>query len=388
MRRGHRGSHFRGARLMRVAVVHDWLTGMRGGEQVLESLLDLHPAAEIFTLVHTPGSVSARIESHPIHVPAAGRLPAAARYYRYALPLLPAIVERFDLSGFDLVVSSSHCVAKGVRVPQGVPHLCYCHTPMRYVWDQFDAYFGTGRCSLHLRTAMRLAAPHLRRWDRRSAARVTAFVANSEHVRQRILRCYGRNAEVVHPPVRIERFRPAPTRDDFYLALGALVPYKRVDLLVEAFNRLGRRLLIVGEGGERARLQAAAGPGIEFLGRASDECVESLLPRARALVHAGVEDFGITLVEAQAAGTPVVAHAAGGALETVVSPGEGREPTGILFHGTDADAVAAAVLELDRHQFRPDALRAQASRFAANRFLVRMRDVTARLLADGAKICA
>jgi len=370
---------------MRVAVVHDWLTGMRGGERVLDALLVLFPGAELFTLVHVPGSVSPRIEDRPIHVPVLGRTRLAARYYRYGLPLLPALVEGFDLNGFDLVISSSHCVAKGARPPPGVPHLCYCHTPMRYVWDQFDAYFGAGRAPRPVRVAMRLVSPRLRRWDRDTAGRVTAFVANSRHVQDRIRRYYDRDAEVVNPPVDVGRFRPSDRRGDFYIHLGALVPYKRTDLVVEAFNRLGHRLLVVGEGGERARLEARAGTNILFTGRVPDEEVADLLGRARAMVHAGVEDFGIAFVEAQAAGTPVVALAAGGALETVVasqSRGDGIRPTGVLFHGQTPEAVAEAVVEFEARTFEPEALQANARRFSPDFFFEGMRRAVARVLQD------
>lgn len=390
---------------MRVALVHDWLTGMRGGEHVLDGLLDLFPDAEIFTLVHVPGSVSARIEARPIHVPALGRLGVVGRYYRYGLPLMPALVERFDLRGFDLVLSSSHCVAKGVRPPPGVPHLCYCHTPMRYVWDQYDAYFGPGRASAPVRAAMRVAAPRLRAWDRDSSDRVTRFVANSAHVRDRIRSYYGRDADVVHPPVDIDRFRHAANHDDFYVCLGALVPYKRVDLVIDAFNRLGRPLLVVGEGGERERLEAMAAPNVTFTGRVSDDRVTDLLARSRAAVHAGVEDFGIVLVEAQAAGTPVLAYAAGGALETVVTdripgpddPGDpggngarptmagsggNGAPTGVLFDRQTPESLAEGVLRLESLDFAPDTLAANARRFSRERFLAGMRRAVDRVLED------
>lgn len=368
---------------MRVALVHDWLTGMRGGESVLESVLDLFPGAEIFTLVYVPGSVSPWIEARPIHVPAIGRLRIAGRYYHYGLPLMPALVERLDLRGFDLVISISHCIAKGVRPPPGVPHLCYCNTPMRYVWDQYDAYFGPGRAPVPVRAAMALAAPWLRAWDRNSSRRVTGFVANSRHVQDRIRRFYDRDAEVVHPPVDVGRFHPADEREDFYVCLGALVPYKRVDLAVDAFNRLGRRLLVVGDGGERKRLQARAGPTIEFTGRISDERVTELLGRARGLVHAGVEDFGITLVEAQASGAPVVAYAEGGALETVVTERETPNETchtGVLFERQTPESLAEAILRLESRSFAPDALLASADRFSTERFLEGMRRSVDRVL--------
>ncbi len=369
--------------MMRVAIVHDWLTGMRGGERVLDALLVLFPEAELFTLVHVPGSVSPRIEDRPIHVPALGRTRLAARFYRHGLPLLPALVEGFDLSGFDLVISSSHCVAKGARPPPGVPHLCYCHTPMRYVWDQFDSYFGVGRAAAPVRAAMRLVAPRLRRWDRKSAGAVTAFVANSFHVRDRIRRYYDREAEVVYPPVNLEGFRPGDQREDFYIHLGALVPYKRADLVVEAFNRIGRRLVIVGEGQERTHLEARASPNIHFTGRISDSEVADLLGRARAIVHAGVEDFGIAFVEAQAAGAPVVALAAGGALETVRTSrtaGDGVLPTGVLFDRQTPEAVAGAVLELEGSSFEPEALQANARRFSPDSFFEGIRTAVAQVL--------
>ena len=245
---------------MRVAIVHDWLTGMRGGERVLDALLDLFPDAEIFTLVHVRGSVSERIESRPIHTTFLQSLPLVGRHYRRLLPLFPRAVASLDVRGFDLVLSSSHCVAKGVPVPPGVSHVCYSHTPMRYVWDQQAAYFGRGRAGLAVRLAMTVAAPRLRAWDVRTAASVDRFVANSRYVRDRIRMYYHRDAAVVHPPVQLERFAPGPVREDFYLALGSPAPYKRMDIAVEAFRRLDRPLLVVGEGVTHALAGAASGP--------------------------------------------------------------------------------------------------------------------------------
>jgi glycosyltransferase involved in cell wall biosynthesis len=371
----------------RVALVHDWLTGMRGGEIVLEWLLRLHADAEIFTLFHVPGSVSPMIESRPIHTSFVQRIPYVGSRYRSLLPLFPRAIEGFDLRDFDLVLSSSHCVAKGARVRAGAQHLCYCHTPMRYVWDQFDAYFGPGSASWPVRAAMRVLAPQLRRWDVASAAGVHRFVANSTHVAERIRRCYGREAVVVHPPVSLERFRADLDREDYYLMLGAPAPYKRVDIAVAACARLGRRLVIAGH----ARLPdpaPVAPPGgasgdVEVLGWLSPDEAAELLGRARALLMPGVEDFGITAVEALASGTPVIALGSGGALDTVVSVGADTPPapTGVFFDEPTPKALADAILRFEAASFDRAALARSAEDFRPERFLERMRAVERELLA-------
>ena len=387
-----------GAESIRVALVHDWLTGMRGGERVLEELLELFPRAEIFTLIHRPETISSQIESRTIHTSFVDDLPFAHGPYRYFLPLFPRAVEFFDLEGFDLVISSSHCVAKGARPPSGVPHLCYCHTPMRYVWDQYQEYFGPGRASPLVRAAVAAIAPRLRRWDVASADRVDRFIANSACVGDRIRRHYGRTAVVVYPPVDVERFRPAPTREDFYLVLGALVPYKRVDLAVEAFNRLGRRLVIAGEGSELPRLAKVAGPRISFLGRVTDAEVVDLLSRCRAFLLPGEEDFGITAVEAQAAGAPVIAYGKGGALETVVGVEENGgvpfrsgedavqnrlQPTGVFFHEQSPEGLMDAIERFESQDFSLEALQASAARFGSQRFKQEMRGQVREVLGHG-----
>ncbi|HET9984418.1 MAG TPA: glycosyltransferase [Longimicrobiales bacterium] len=349
---------------MRVAIVHDWLTGMRGGERVLEAMLDLFPDAEIFALLHVPGSVSPRIEARPIHTSPLQRATFVRRRYRRWLPLFPLAVEALDPRGFDLVLSSSHCVAKAVR-PRGAPHLCYCHTPMRYAWDQLDAYLPPGAAGRLARTLAVPAAAALRRWDAATVGRVDAFVANSAHVRGRIRRCWGRDAAVVHPPVAVERFRRPRAPEDFYLVLGALVPYKRVELAIRAAALAGRRLVVAGDGPELPRLRALAGPGVTFLGRVSDDDVADLYARCRAFLFPGVEDFGIAAVEAQAAGAPVVARAAGGALETVAAA---PEPTGVFFAEPSPEARAAAMRRLEAAPPREAACRASAERFATPRF--------------------
>lgn len=361
---------------MRVALVHDWLTGTRGGERVLEALIELLPDADLFTLLYVPGSVSPRISERVRATSFIQRLPGAARHFRKLLPLFPHAIERLDLRGYDLVVSSSHCVAKGVH-PRGAVHVCYCHTPMRYIWDQYDAYVGAPGMGI-LRAAGRPLAAHLRAWDRRTAVRVDRFVANSAHVRGRIRHAYARDARVVHPPVDVSRFRPAAERDDTYVCAGALVPYKRVDLAIAAFNESGRPLLVVGDGPGYRRLRALARGNITFTGRVTDGALSAILGRARALVMPMVEDFGIIGVEAQAAGTPVIALRAGGACETVVPfdrplPASGDstdagQATGVFFDAQTPAALNAAVDIRERLTFQVPVLRAQAARFAPDVF--------------------
>lgn len=371
---------------MRVALVHDWLTGMRGGERCLEVFGEFYPQADLYTLLHLPGTVSPVIERRRIVTSFVQRLPGAARRYRYYLPLFPAAIERFDLRGYDLVLSSSHCVAKGVLAPGGL-HVCYCFTPMRYVWDMYGEYFGRS-AGLLMRGLMPPVAAALRRWDRRTSGRVDQFVAISRFVADRIRRCYGRPAEVIYPPVDVQRFRLAEEEpEDFYLVVSALAPYKRVDLAVAAASRLGRRLLIVGSGPEEAKLRALAGRTVEFLGWRDDDEVADLYRRCRALLFPGLEDFGIVPLEAMAAGRPVIAFGAGGALETVVPP-DGEEPaTGVFFPEQTVEALVQAIrrFETGAHRFQPKALRARAEQFDRPRFKERMATYLEGRLAEAAR---
>ena len=372
---------------MRVALIHDWLTGMRGGERCLEVFCELFPDADLFTLLHVPGSVSPVIERHRIVTSFVQRLPWAARRYRYYLPLFPAAVEAFDLRGYDLVLSSSHCVAKGARPAAGGTHVSYCLTPMRYVWDLYDDYFGD-RASPLVRAAMPPIAARLRRWDRRSSARVGRFVAISRHVAARIARCYDRTADVVYPPVDVARFGVAgDDAGEFYLVVSALVPYKRIDLAIEAMRRLGLRLLVVGSGPEERRLRKLAGPDVEFLGWRPDAEVAELYRRCRAVLFPGCEDFGIVPLEAMAAGRPVIAFAAGGALETVVAPGGADPPTGLFFETQTVDALVEAIrrLESGAVAFAPKALRARAEDFDRPRFKERVAALIGTSLAGSAR---
>jgi glycosyltransferase involved in cell wall biosynthesis len=350
---------------VKVALVHDWLTGLRGGERVLEQLCLLYPDADIFTLVYAPGSCGQIIERHRIFTSFLDRLPK--RGYRHYLPLFPLAIESFDLSAYDLVVSTSHAVAKGCRPASRAVHVAYIHTPMRYVWDQFDSYFGPGRAGLVTRLAARAVAPMLRRWDVRSTGRAHALIANSRFVADRIRRYWRREADaVVYPPVDTARFVPAaegPSPDDYALIVSALVPYKRLELAVSAFSRLKRPLWIVGDGPERGRLSGAAGPSIRFLGSVGEAELPRLYSGARFFVLPGEEDFGIAAVEAQAAGRPVLALGRGGALETVL---EGE--TGVFFGAPTVASLLEGVEAIDRLETDPLRIHEHARRFDAARF--------------------
>jgi glycosyltransferase involved in cell wall biosynthesis len=360
----------------RVTLVHDWLTGMRGGEKCLEVVCRRWPQARLYTLLHRRGSVSQPIEALRPHTSLLQYLPAAWRYYRYLLPLMPAAATAWRLPPCDLVVSFSHCVAKSVRPlwtggeEKRTPHVCYCFTPMRYAWHMREAYFEREGLGPKGRLIQRLLT-WLRDWDRHTAAHVSHFVAISETVRQRIRECYGRDSTVIYPPVDTDFYCPTnPGRHDYYLVVSAFAPYKRLDLAIEACNRLKRPLHIIGTGQDEARLRALAGPHIHFLGWQPDEVIRAHLRSARALLFPGEEDFGIVPLEAQACGTPVIAFGRGGATETVIPPGSRREPTGLWFSEQTADSLAEAIVELEKHadDFSPQAARRQALRFNRQRF--------------------
>ena len=357
-------------RPLKVAIVHDWLTGMRGGEKVLQLICRLVPQADVFTLIHTPGVCGAAIESRRIRTSLLNALPGVQRYYRNLLPLMPAAIEAMDVGKYDLVISSSHCVAKGIggRRPDQL-HLCYCYTPMRYIWDVADDY--EQRMGLS-GLAMRALGPLLRAWDRRSAGRVDRFIAISRCVAERIQRCYGRDSDVVYPPVDVDYYSPDPRvpREDFYLVVSALAPYKKVDHAVEAFRQLRRPLKVIGTGQMAEQIARDCPPNVELLGWQSDTAVRDHLRRCRALLFPGLEDFGIVPLEATACGTPVIAHAAGGALETV-RDAAGPGATGLLYDPQTPEALAEAVRRFENLAIRWDApaMHAWAARFSNRRFL-------------------
>ena len=356
----------------RVVLVHDWLTGMRGGEKCLEPLARRWPNAPLLTLLHKRGSVSPGIEQLAVRPSLLNRFPRVNRYYRYLLPLMPFAAERWKIADADLVVSLSHCVAKAARPPEGVPHVCYCFTPMRYAWHMKEAYFRrsglTGRAKA---VAVGRLLGAIRDWDRRTADRVTHFVAISRTVQDRIRECYGRESTIIYPPVDTDFYTPAAVpREDFYLVVSALAPYKRFDLASEACTRLGKRLVVIGSGQDAAKLKAAAGPGVTFLGWQPDDVIRDHLRRAKALLFPGEEDFGIVPVEAQACGCPVIAFGRGGAAETVRPLGAASDPTGVFFAEQTTGAVADAIERFarDADRFDPKAARRQAVLFRKERF--------------------
>jgi glycosyltransferase involved in cell wall biosynthesis len=364
---------------MRVALVHDWLVGRRGGEAVLEALVRLFPDAEVFALLHQPGSVGDVIESRPIHVSPLQRVPGVFHHYRRLLPFMPWAVGQLDVRGFDFVLSTSHCVAKGVPVPAGTPHLAYVFAPMRYMWDLFEEYFGPGRASWPVRLAARALRPRLQAWDRATAAAPDALLANSQHTARRIARAWGRRAEVVYSPVDVERFARGPLgtgAGGYFLWVGALAPYKRLDVALEAFRRLGAPLFVAGDGQDAGRLRAGLPGNVRWLGAVPDAELPALYRGARALVFPGEEDFGIVPLEAMASGRPVLALGRGGALETVTAE------TGVFFSESTPEALVEAVRRFDVFErgFRPEAARARALGFGPEQFAAGIRRAVEPLL--------
>lgn len=354
---------------MRVAIVHYWLVGMRGGEKVLEELCRMYPQADIFTHVHDRSRTSALINSHRIRTTYISRMPFARKFYQKYLPLMPSALEELDLTGYDLVISSEAGPAKGVITHPNAVHICYCHSPMRYLWDQYHTYRGNaGRLT---RLVMSMTMPMLRAWDVASAAHVDHFIANSSFIARRIAKVYRRNSEIIFPPVDLDAFSivPEPTKD-FYFYVGQLVPYKRVDLAVEACTKMERRLVVVGSGSEEQRLRTMAGPTIEFRTWASAEDLKSLYQNCRALLFPGEEDFGIVPLEAMASGRPVVAYGSGGALDTVVDG-----VTGVFFAQQTVDELADAIqsFEFIEDSFDPHLIRRHARGFDRDVFIRKFR---------------
>jgi glycosyltransferase involved in cell wall biosynthesis len=359
----------------RVALVHDWLTGMRGGEKVLEAIAELYPDATIHTLLHVRGSVSAALEGHAERRSFVQWLPSAARHYRQYLALFPTAIEQFDFDPYDLVISSSHCAAKAVVVPGRARHICYCHSPMRYAWDQFDSYFGPDQVGPAASRLMRPILARLARWDAGTAGRVDRYVANSHYVAGRIRRYYNRGSTVVYPPVDTAFYRPDPARspEPYFLVVSALVPYKRLDVAIRACGAVGGTLKIVGRGPEESRLRRlaeSAGAAVEFAGWLADEQIRALYQGCRAVLMPGVEDFGMVPVEAQACGRPIVALAEGGAVESVIDG-----VTGMLVQDRSVEAFATALREVSSRPFDSTVIRRHAESFSKARFQQQFQDL-------------
>ncbi len=359
---------------MRVALIHDWLITTRGGEKCLEAFCELYPQADVYTLVYLPDRVSSLIKSMNIHASRLNNVPHIERVYRYCLPLFPRVIESFDLRNYDLIVSSSHCVAKGV-FPHRALHISYVHAPMRYVWDMYDAYFGQA-ASLLARAGMSVWRRYLQRWDVAASERVDYFLANSWNVAAKIQKLYGRQATVVHPPVDLEKFRISDGQEGqepYYLIVSALVPYKRIDIAIRAFNEMRLPLKIVGEGPLRSSLERSAGSTIEFLGWVDDSVLAALYGSCRALIFPGEEDLGIVPLEAQSCGRPVIAYEKGGVLETVIPVTANTpsvSPTGIFFSEQTPEDLMRAVEHYRKMQsrFDPKKIRDHAAQFSTARF--------------------
>lgn len=357
---------------MKMCFVHDWLTTYGGAELVLKSLLEIWPGTPVYTLVFDKkGNCADIIDSTRVIGSSINDLPFARRKHRSYLPLMPLAVEQFDLSGYDLVLSDSHAVAKGVITGPDQLHISYIHTPIRYVWDLQNQYLTHAHLTRGIKGFMARSLLHyIRMWDMRTVSGVDHYISNSAYIARRIWKLYKREATVIHPPVEIDRFTAQEEKEDFYLTISRLVPYKKVDLIVRAFSEMpDKRLKVIGTGPEMKALKKIAAPNIEFLGFQSNQMVEDTLQRARALVYAAEEDFGIVLVEAQACGTPVIAYGKGGSLETVI---QGK--TGVLFPDQTPESLIRAVESFEKQgKFDSKVIRQHAEGFSKDRFKEEMR---------------
>jgi glycosyltransferase involved in cell wall biosynthesis len=348
---------------MRVALVHYWLLSMRGGEKVLEALGDLYPDADIFTLVYDEKNISSKLKAHKIKTSFLQKIPGSIRHYQSLLPLMPYALENIDLTDYDLIISSESGPAKGIIPRPDALHVCYCHSPMRYLWDHYHLY--RDNAGLAGKLAMPLMATRLRQWDVSTSVRVDQFVANSRHVANRIRKYYRRDAQIIHPPVAVDEFAPSKDIGDFYLCAGQLVKYKRVDLAVAAFTRMKKKLVVIGEGEELARLRSIAGPTITFMGHQPFSVLKDCMAACKALVFPGQEDFGIVPVEVMASGRPVIAFGSGGALDTVVDGW-----SGVLFNDQTVEGLVDAIdrYETQEARFIPAIIRNHARQFSETTF--------------------
>lgn len=357
---------------MKVAIIHDWLTGMRGGEKCLEVFCELFPAADIFTLIYNKGCASPVISRMPIKTSFIQHLPFARTYYRNYLPLFPLAIESFNLNNYDFILSSSHCVAKGIKKPKNAFHLCYCYTPMRYIWSFFEQYFGS--YPFLKKKIVSFTSERLKSWDLQTLDRVDEFIAISKTIQDRIKNIYNRDSGVIYPPVDVDKFtlNNEIKREDFYLCVSALVPYKRIDIIVDAFKRMSdKKIFIIGDGNLRNELENRnISANIKFLGWVNDSELCEFYQKAKAFVYAAEEDFGIAPLEAQATGSPVIAYAKGGVGETVIPLNSQSASTGILFAEQNSESLIEAIelFEKNNNEFVPENIRNNARRFSRDDF--------------------
>ncbi|QWD33997.1 glycosyltransferase family 4 protein [Polynucleobacter paneuropaeus] len=359
---------------MKVAIVHYWLVNMRGGEKVLEALCELYPDADIYTHVYDSSAISEMIKRHRIKTSFIQRLPNAVAWYQNYLPLMPLALRFLNLKQYDLVISAESGPSKGVRLSKNALFICYCHSPMRYVWDLFDEYYRS--VGLFKKGMMLLCMKPLRIWDRWTAQRVDQFVANSTTVQRRIQNCYGRESIVIHPPVDLEAFQISSKADDYYLLFGQVIQYKRPDLAIEAFNASGRKLIVVGQGNMLKDLKKIAKSNIQFMGRLEDSQIQKLVSQCKALIFPGLEDFGIIPVEVMSSGRPVIAYGQGGVLDTVMD-GE----TGIFFADQTVASLNAAIDQYENtaDQFIPEIIKTSTEKFSKMQFKLKFTDLVKSL---------
>ncbi|UCE65647.1 MAG: glycosyltransferase [Candidatus Zixiibacteriota bacterium] len=366
---------------MKVALIHDWLNGMRGGEYVLEAIAGLFPEAEIFALFCDPDKISEKITSHKIVTSFIQNLPLRKSYYRHYLPFFPAAIERFNFDGFDIAISSSHCVAKGAIPGKNTLHICYCHSPMRYVWDRFDDYFPRSGMNILKYGFIKMITDRLRKWDVKTANRVDLFVANSNFVKWRIGEYYRRSAAVIHPPVDTEFYTPGPSdKREYFITAGALVPYKKTEIIIEAFRNLDERLIVTGDGPDLKKLVNIAPDNVEFTGWLDREKLRDYYRGCKALIFAGIEDFGIIPVEVMACGRPVIAFNKGGLVDTVVGPstdnfrGYNDFKSGLFFTEQTAPSIRHALDIFTIMEFDSDSISEHTQKFSKKDFSYSVRE--------------
>ena len=371
---------------MKIAFICDWLTGMRGGERCLEAMCEVCPQADIYTLVYYPENFNGQFNAHKITTSFIQNLPGNDKSFRRYLPLFPKAIESFSLSGYDCVISFSHCAAKSAIVPNNIPHVCYCHTPVRYVWHMRNEYLS--KMPQPKKILANFILNYLGNWDKKTAHRVTHFIANSKNVQNRIRQVYNRDSQVIYPPVDCNRFEISNQNDGYYLVVSALVPYKRTDLAIKAFANMDQKLLVVGKGPELNSLKAIATSNTEFIDNASDKEVVQYMSRCKALLFPGEEDFGIVPLEAQACGKPVIAYGKGGALETVrpwnESSSKKNNATGVFFYEQNPLAIKGAILQFERinEKIDPVNCRNNALKFDRNIYKKTMQNYIQSIIAE------